>query len=162
MLFRSNDYIEIYNPGGLAQDITPKNIIQKQFSRNPIIAKALSKVKYIEDLGEGWDKIIKEHKEHVLKPELPRITADKSSMLVTIFSCKSKFEGIKEKPVLNERQRKAAEYVKEHGHISISQYIGLNNVSDKTARRDLTELVRKGIMIKEGITTNLKFKLRST
>ena len=27
--------LEFYNPGGLPEDITPKNITEKQFSRNP-------------------------------------------------------------------------------------------------------------------------------
>ncbi len=154
--------IDYYNPGGLSRDITPQNIIQKQYSRNPMIAKVLSKVEYIEELGEGWNKIIKEHKEHSLKPELPKINADKSSMLVSLFSTKGKFEEGKEGLVLNERQRKAIEYLKENNSISISKYMILNNVSDKTARRDLGFLIMKGFLIKEGVTTNLMFKLRST
>ncbi len=55
------------------EDITPNNITEKQFSRNPVIAKVLAKVRYIEELGEGWDKIIKEHREHPLKPHFPKI-----------------------------------------------------------------------------------------
>jgi len=66
-----SDRIEFYNPGGLPKDITPENITEKQYSRNPIIAKALARVRYIEELGEGWNKIIKEHNEHVLKPKVP-------------------------------------------------------------------------------------------
>ena len=50
--------IDFYNPGGLPEDITPENITEKQFSRNSIIAKVLAKVKYIEELGEGWNKIL--------------------------------------------------------------------------------------------------------
>lgn len=65
--------IEFYNPGGLLAGITSKNIVDKQCSRNPILAKVLSKVKYIEELGEGWDKIIKEHKIHPLNPKIPFI-----------------------------------------------------------------------------------------
>jgi predicted HTH transcriptional regulator len=41
-----------------------------------VIAKVLAKVKYIEELGEGWDKIVEEHKEHSLKPRLPRIKSE--------------------------------------------------------------------------------------
>jgi len=36
-----DDRIEYYNPGGLPKGITPQNITEKQFSRNPIIAKTL-------------------------------------------------------------------------------------------------------------------------
>lgn len=64
-----SDKIEFYNPGGLPEDITPKNIAEKQYSRNPLIARVLAMVKYIEELGEGWNKIIKEHKDHLLRPK---------------------------------------------------------------------------------------------
>lgn len=58
-------------------------------------------------------------------------------------------------------KKKAVEYVKARRSISISEYISLNNVSDKTTRRDLNDLVAKGIFKREGITTGLKFKLTS-
>jgi len=34
--------IEFYNPGGLPENITPRNIAEKQYSRNPVIAKVLA------------------------------------------------------------------------------------------------------------------------
>jgi len=49
-----------------------ENIAEKQFSRNPVISRVLAKVDYIEELGEGWDKIIREHKNHPLKPDMLR------------------------------------------------------------------------------------------
>ncbi len=141
-----SDRMEFYNPGGLAQDITPKNIAQKQFSRNPIIAKVLSKIKYIEELGEGWDKIINEHKEHPLKPELPKIDADKSSVLVILFSTKEKFEEKKEKISLNERQKNGLEFVRKEGRITRSDYEKINKISKRTAVRELNELVKLNII----------------
>lgn len=72
-----SDRIEFYNPGGLPKGITPENILIRQYSRNPIIANALAKVKYIEELGEGWNKIVDEHKNHPLKPKQPKIISDK-------------------------------------------------------------------------------------
>lgn len=61
--------------------------------------------------------------------------------------------------ILNERQRRAIEYVKAHEDITISEYISLNKVSDKTARRDLNYLVENGMFVKDGATTGLKFRL---
>jgi len=63
--------------------------------------------------------------------------------------------------VLNERQRKALEYVGAQESITIAEYISLNKVSDKTARRDLSDLVGKRVFRKEGTTTGFKFKLTS-
>lgn len=104
-----DDHIEYYNPGGLPKEITPKNITRKQFSRNPTITKVLAKVRYIEELGEGWDKILKEHQEHPLKPRKPKIDADEYTILVTLFSTKKKFERkLLEKKIveLNARQKR--------------------------------------------------------
>ena len=47
---------------------------------------------------------------------------------------------------LNERQIKAVRYVKENGKISNSDYQELLDVARRTATRDLTELVEKGIL----------------
>ncbi len=138
--------IEFYNPGGLPSGITPENITNKQFSRNPILTRVLSKIGYIEELGEGWDKIIKEHKNHTLIPKLPKIEADTYSVLVEIFSTRDKFEKEKmeeEKAELNQRQKKALEYIKKRGKISNAEYRSIFKVSAATAKRELKDLVIK-------------------
>lgn len=145
-----DDHIEYYNPGGLPKGITPQNITEKQFSKNPILAKVLAKIRYIEELGEGWNKIINEHKVHPLKPKMPKISADEYSVLVTLFSTKEKFE--KGKLGLNERQKKAIEYTRKKGKIINSEYQKINGVTKKTATRDLQDLVRREIMFKQGRT----------
>ena len=145
-----DDHIEYYNPGGLPKGITPQNIAEKQFSKNPILAKVLAKIRYIEELGEGWNKIIDEYKVHPLKPKMPKISADEYSVLVTLFSTKEKFE--KGKLGLNERQKKAMEYTRKKGKIINSEYQKINGVTKKTATRDLQDLVRREIMFKQGRT----------
>ncbi len=144
------DRIEYYNPGGLQKGITPNNIAERQYSRNPAITKALAKVKYIEELGEGWDKILEEHKAHPLRPKLPLIKADEYSVLVTIYSTKEKFEkGIFE---LNGRQKLALEYVRSKGKITNEEYQKTGNTTKKTATRDLQDLIKRGIFIRTGRT----------
>ena len=51
---------------------------------------------------------------------------------------------------LNERQVKAVLFVKEKGKITKSEYKVLNEVSERTALRDIEELTENGILIKEG------------
>ncbi len=147
-----SDRIEFYNPGGLPAEITPENITEKQYSRNPVIARVLAKIEYIEELGEGWNKIIDEHKNHPLKPEFPSIKSDKESVLVTVFSTKERFE--EEKILeLSERQKKALKYIKEHGRITNRDYRKLfSEISDRTVLSDLLDLVNKGILLKKGKT----------
>jgi ATP-dependent DNA helicase RecG len=144
-----SDRIGFYNPGSLPEEITPQNITEKQFSRNPVIAKVLAKVKFIEELGEGWNKIIKEHKEHPLKPKMPKIKADKTSVLVTLFSSKEKFEiGVE----FSDRQIKAIDYVKSYGKITNHEYKNINRVTKKTATRDLQDLAGRGVLLRVGRT----------
>jgi ATP-dependent DNA helicase RecG len=155
-----DNHMEFYNPGGLPKEITPSNITRKQFSRNPAIAKVLAKVRYIEELGEGWDKIIKEHREHPLKPEMPKIDADKYSMTVTVFSTKEKFEEEK-KAELNERQKKAIEFLRENGKISRKQYVALCGCSERTALDDLIDLVKKGLTERKGAGKGTYYEIRA-
>lgn len=144
------DRIEFYNPGGLPEGITPQNITRKQYSRNDTIAKVLAKAGYIEELGEGWDKLIDELKKHPLKPRMPGIDADKYSMLVTIFSTKEQFE-TPEITSLNERQKKAIAYITEHGKITNKEYCTINpDITNRTAFNDLNELVERKMISKKG------------
>jgi len=60
---------------------------------------------------------------------------------------------------LNERQIKAVKYVKEKREITRKDYEELNNVSRRTAIRDLNELIRKNILKAVGTTDNKKYLL---
>jgi ATP-dependent DNA helicase RecG len=53
---------------------------------------------------------------------------------------------------LNERQIRAINYVKRKGRISNSKYQEVCNTSERTATRDLSELVESGIFIQIGRT----------
>jgi len=148
--------IEFYNPGGLSKDVTSKNIAEMQFSRNPIIAKILAKVEYIEELGEGWNKILKEHKGHPLKPRIPTVKTDNYVFLVNIYSTKNKFV-VKKRPVgliagegLNERQKKALEYLKAKGQITRSIYCNMNDIGVTYAKKELNYLIQNKIIRRAG------------
>ena len=154
-----SDKIEFYNPGCLPGEVTPENITEKQYSRNPIIARVLAKVEYIEELGEGWNKIIDEHKKHLLKPNLPSIKADRDSVLITIFSTINKFE--EEKFLeLSERQKKIIEYLKENKKITRSICMKILDISKDTALRELSKLVSKNIIKREGIGRGIYYVLK--
>jgi ATP-dependent DNA helicase RecG len=151
-----DDRIEFYNPGSLPAWITPKNITVEQYSRNPMIAKVLAKVKYIEELGEGWDKIIKEHKEHPLKPKLPRIKVSENSFLVTLFSTKEKF-GIERKIPLSEREKKIVNFIRSTGRITTRECASLLGVSSDTALRELSKLKSAGLIKRKGVGRSIYY-----
>ncbi len=142
--------IEYFNPGGLPSGITAENITEKQYSRNPVIANCLAKIKYIEEVGEGWNKIIEEHRRHPLEPKPPKINADSFSVLVAVYSTREKFE--KGNSGINERQKNAIEHIRRKKKITNKEYQLINKTTKKTATRDLQGLIKKGIFIKIGRT----------
>lgn len=152
------DRIEFYSPGGLPKDINPKNILKRQYSRNPVTSHVLAKVKYIEELGEGWNKIIDEHKRHPLKPKLPKIEADKHSVLVILYSTKEKFKEFEVE--LSERQKKIIKYLKENKRITRSVCMKLLKVSKDTAVRDLSSLKSKNIIQQRGVGRGIYYALK--
>jgi ATP-dependent DNA helicase RecG len=83
-----NDRIEFNSPGSLPDNVTPENIVYEQNSRNPIIAEVFQKIKYIEKMGEGWDKIIDNFKNSEYDVDMPKIIDTKNTVIVKIFSPK--------------------------------------------------------------------------
>lgn len=157
------DSIEFDSPGGFAGDVNEKNILEKQFSRNPIIVKVLNKARYVEELGEGWNRIIDEIKSHPLKPKLPKIKGN-GNVKVRLFSPGMEIE-TKIEPIisqLNERQKKSLQFLKEHNRITTKDYIAINNVSERTARYDLADMVNKEVLQKIGKTQAAYYIIRQT
>ena len=148
--------------------LKPRNFVLGKtiFRRNQLIADLFARIHFGEKLGSGMQRM-----RDICKSEntpYPRIEFTDTHFYIIFKQSKEYLKIIEREKtkdeitvVLNERQRKAIEYVKKKGSISISEYISLNNVSDKTTRRDLTGLVAKGIFRREGVTTGLKFKLTS-
>jgi len=152
-----DEKIDFYNPGGFGGNVTPKNVVYRQYSRNPVIAKVLSKVEYIEELGEGWNKIIKEHEEHSLKPELPKIVADKSSVLISLFSTKEKFEEkdlikdlIKDLKDLTENQRKILFEIRKDSRVTQEQLSKIIGINEKNIRNNIAILRKKDLLKRAG------------
>ncbi|NQU78265.1 DeoR family transcriptional regulator [Candidatus Woesearchaeota archaeon] len=66
----------------------------------------------------------------------------------------------KEDAVLNERQEKELEYIREKGSITNKEYREINDVSNKTAFQDLVELLEKGLVAKKGRGRSSQYILR--
>jgi ATP-dependent DNA helicase RecG len=157
--------IEFYNPGGLSKNVTLQNIAKIQFSRNPIIAKILAKVEYIEELGEGWNKIIDEHKKHPLKPNLPTVETDDDMFLANIYSTKDKFvektgkqliEGLGEKlgVKLGENEKKILHLIVADKFVTINSIAKSIGISTTAVENNLTKLKEKGMLRRIGSDKN--------
>jgi ATP-dependent DNA helicase RecG len=137
-----DDRLIVWNPGKLPIGITIEDLYKphKSVLRNRLIAQIFFDVGLIERWGTGIQRIID--------------SCQKQNLPIPIFEEYQGFRVIFRKPYdkeelrklgLNERQIKAVEYVEKGGSITNREYQKLTLVSRKTATRDLTELLRKGI-----------------
>lgn len=77
---------------------------------------------------------------------------------MTLFKNKYSAHQVK-KLGLNERQVKAVLYVVENGSITNGLYQQVCNTSERTALRDLEELIGKGVLVKTGLKKGTSYKL---
>jgi len=151
-----SDRLEFYSPGRLPGHVTVDNIVDERFSRNQVIVQVLSDMGFVERLGYGIDRMIKLMAEEGLpRPEF-RETAN--GFVVTLYGHGEDFlpeRGSRYRQWrlmgLNERQMRALEYLSEHERIANREYQELcPDVSAETIRRDLADLVSRGILLKIG------------
>lgn len=140
-----DDKISIWNEGSLPEGLTLAALKRSHSSRprNPIIADVSFKGGYVDAWGRGTIKIIDTCKQANL-PE-PEMNEQDGGFIITLFKDNLTSEQLA-KLGLNDRQVKAALFVKEKGRITNKEYQEIFGVARMTATRDLTELVDKGIL----------------
>lgn len=153
-----DDKFWVWNAGKLPEDISLESLkgVHSSHPRNPLIADVCFKGGYIDSWGRGTLKIINACREAEL-PE-PSITEQFGGILVEIFKNRFAPEQLK-KAGLSERQVKSVLYVAENGSISNSEYQTLTGTSDRTALRDLDDLVSKQILTRKGERKSTRYFL---
>ena len=124
--------------------------------RNPIIADVAFKGGYIDAWGRGTIKIIDTCKAAEL-PE-PEMVERDGGFLLTILKDNISKEHL-EKLGLSERKLKVIEFLKEKGSITNKEYQSLGGITDRTALRDLDDLVSKGLIRKQGKKKGTRYLL---
>jgi predicted HTH transcriptional regulator len=108
--------------------------------------------------GKTWDDVIEEGTTHddidetsvqSFLEDAPEIKPLDGGVLVSLFKDYHTEDQLR-KLGFSERQINAVKYVKENGKITNQQYQEINNVSRRTALRDLDELINKSIFQKLG------------
>jgi ATP-dependent DNA helicase RecG len=145
-----DDKISIWNEGTLPDGLTLDALKRSHSSRprNPIIADVCFKGGYIDAWGRGTIKIIDTCKQADL-PEPEMIELD-GGLSITLFKDNISPEKLS-KLGLNDRQVKAVLVLKEKGKITNKEYQEINETTERTASRDLSDLVEKGIIKSSGI-----------
>jgi ATP-dependent DNA helicase RecG len=130
--------------------------LEKHASRpyNPDIANSLFRSGYIESWGRGTLKIINECK----KAGIPEPVFNYDSSDISIEFRKDIYnEKYLRELGLNNRQLDALLHFKYNKEINSSEYMRRYKITDRTARYDLSELVEKNLLLKQGNRKSSKY-----
>lgn len=151
------DRLECYSPGRLPGHVTLENIVAERFSRNEAIVQVLADYGLIERLGYGIDRMLMQMEQAHLPPPTFRETA--AGFLVVLYGQAGTAETSTDvvdtsewvRQGLNERQIAALLHLTEHRRITNRDLQELApDVSAETIRRDLSDLVERGFLLKVG------------
>jgi ATP-dependent DNA helicase RecG len=177
-IFIWSDRVRIYSPGRLPGHITVENIVEERFSRNPVIVQVLADLGFIERLGYGIDRMMRllEQAEQpaphfretvagfeVILRTRPQLAVETAESLPASVAA-SQWSHLD----LNARQELAIQYILEHGgsetaRLTNREYSRLcPDVSAETIRRDLSDMVHKGVLLRIGSKRATYYILKST
>jgi ATP-dependent DNA helicase RecG len=168
-LYLFSDRLEITSPGGLPGPVTVDNIVDERFSRNSAIVQVLSDMGFIERLGYGVDRVIALMRENDL-PE-PQFSETAGGFRVTLYNQPAEeddegpelFGGIFRGQYVNRRQEYALDFLVNRNNARITNKDLQElcpDVHPETLRRDLADLVSRGILIKMGEKRGSYYVLR--
>jgi ATP-dependent DNA helicase RecG len=171
-IFIFGDRVRVYSPGRLPGHVTVQNIVEERFSRNPVIVQVLADLGFVERLGYGIDRmmLLLQQAEQPA-PLFEETTAGFQVILRTHSDARTWLRPAAEAAdalpqavdvarwshlELNPRQELAIRYIIEHGgpgsaRLTNREYQTLcPDVSAETIRRDLSDMVHKGILLRIG------------
>ncbi len=149
--------LEISSPGTLPGPVTLKNLLEARFARNAILSQVLSDLGFVERLGYGLDRVVEVTRNAGLLPAQFEELA--GCFKATLFSGLAGVDAENKTPDLsvylqmglNPRQQMALGQLAARRRISSHDYQALcPEVHAETLRRDLADLVSRGIIIKVG------------
>ncbi|MDR0692475.1 MAG: putative DNA binding domain-containing protein [Prevotellaceae bacterium] len=149
-----------WNHGTLPEGITLDKLTKSHSSypRNPILAETCFRGGYIDSWGSGIMKIVNSCK--VAGLPMPILEEDAGGFIVRLFKDRFSEEQLQQLG-LNDRQIKAILYVKEKERITNKEYQEINNISERTASRDLEELFQNGIFERIGESKSTYYKIKN-
>lgn len=146
------DRVEVWNPGRLPSQLSIDDLKKPHTSYpgNPLLAEVLYLSDYIQKAGSGTIEMIEQCKQQGL-PE-PSFVSVRGVEFRTIIGRDILTEDMLIKLGLNERQMKAVKYVKERRKITNKEYRMICDTSERTATRDLRQLVIMKVFKQVGVT----------
>ena len=118
------------------------------------MVKCFFLARFIEQWGTGTNEMVDMCIEHGLL-ELEFEETD-TSFVVTIKNKMITEENLRSM-AFNERQINGFKYIHENDSITSSKYAEINNIAKRTARKDLSQMVEKGVIKKVGEGKNTRY-----
>jgi len=144
-----DDFLEVWSPGKLPEPLRLEDLkkTHKSVPRNPLLARQLFWIKFVEEVGTGTNDMIDYCREWgIPEPEFKHVTGD---FVVTFFGKLT--DKYYDDLGLNERQIKAVTYVRKNNSITNREFRKLfPDLTRETLRKDLNDLVTKRILVKKG------------
>jgi Predicted transcriptional regulator containing an HTH domain and an uncharacterized domain shared with the mammalian protein Schlafen len=155
-VFIFDDRIEITNPGNFPHGTTPENPLH--IPRNPILCQLMRDTGYIEKYGTGI-YFMKDVCDDWGIPEPEFRISDIETKVIFRSGGKAVVISEIEKlgVELNDRQRNGLKCAFMEGFINNQIYREINRVSDETSRRELSQLVEKGLLKIKGKGRSTKY-----
>lgn len=151
-----DDRLEVSNPGGLPAGLTVADLKQPHESkpRNKLVADAFFLVKYIEQFGTGIGRMIRDCREAgVPEPEFE----SRAGAFRAVFRRTAPVEQRWATMGLNERQAKVVRELGAGQELRRADYQALTGASERTARRDLEDLVSRKLFVRSGRGKNATY-----
>ncbi len=146
-----DDRIEITSPGGLPAYITPDNILERQYSRNPTIAKRLFEMGYFDSWGQGIDMIVKWATNQAVP--MPDFIDNQDTYTLVIYSPFSKHS----KKERNREELIVLAYLDAHQQIANREIQQICNFSKTQAQSLLKSMIEKGVIRRQGKGRNVVY-----
>lgn len=152
------DRVEVWNPGTLSPPLTLESLRHPHGSipRNHRVCEGLFLARYIEKYGTGTLMMIRESLAHALpEPDFAQRGGEFTIAVWRDWLTSEVLAGFH----LNERQLQAMAYLKVNGVITNADYQNVASCPQRTAARDLNELVQKGVIELEGKGRGARYRL---
>jgi len=148
----------------LPKPLTPAMLKRKHLSipRNRFLAERLFYIKYIEHWGKGTNRVVEAMRaEKLADPIFEELSG---GFNVTLRGPGKAFaKAIEDQKLhkldLNDRQKKAIEYLKAKGEISRKKYAEISGVSLRQANKDLNDLLQKKVIVQIGMGRSTRYRV---
>ncbi len=147
-VFIFDDRVEIINPGTFPKGVTPKKPKHKPV--NEILSQFVYDIGFVDKYGSGINLMKDLCRQQGNKEPFYELHPIETKI---IFESPVKESTFIEESVLgnlNERQKKAIEYLKAKKVITNREYREINSVSNRIAFEELFDLTKKNIIVKKG------------